>query len=238
VKIIVFDVYGKFAHFRKFYTNSSSLTYSVPPRTTIEGMIAGILGYERDSYYDVLAADRLNIAVKKMGPTRKIMQSLNYIKADSPGKLNYPTEHTQIPFEILTGDKNVRYRIYLHHIEEKLHHKIKERIINNRPVFPLYFGCAPFSCYMEFVGEYEGEWSSSSEYTAITTVIDTSKISKINIQNIEGAFMKERMARDFGNNRTIKEVCSYIYEQDGKSLDVIVDGEYCSISNGENILFL
>ncbi len=65
MKITVFDLYGKFAHFRKFYTNSSSLTYLIPPRTTIEGIIAALLGYERDSYYDVLSVDKLNIAVKK-----------------------------------------------------------------------------------------------------------------------------------------------------------------------------
>ena len=49
--LLVFDISGKFAHFRKYYTNSSSLTYLVPPRTSIYGLIAGILGLERDSYY-------------------------------------------------------------------------------------------------------------------------------------------------------------------------------------------
>ncbi len=112
MKVIVFDLYGKFAHFRKFYTNSSSLSYSIPPRTTIEGMIGALLGYDRDSYYEILGADKLKIAVKKMSKTRKIMQSLNYIKADSPGKLKFPKEHTQIPFEILVGDEIIKYRIY------------------------------------------------------------------------------------------------------------------------------
>lgn len=83
MKMIIFDLYGRFAHFRKFYTNSSSLSYSVPPRTTIEGIIAALLGYERDSYYDLLDVDKLNVAVRKIGESRKVMQSLNYIKADS-----------------------------------------------------------------------------------------------------------------------------------------------------------
>ncbi|MCF6464459.1 type I-B CRISPR-associated protein Cas5 [Clostridium sp. Cult2] len=236
--MIAFDIYGKFAHFRKFYTNSSSLTYSVPPRTTIEGMIAALLGYERDSYYELLGADKLNIAVKKIGATRKIMQSLNYMKADSPGKLNSPTEHTQIPFEILTGDRNLRYRIFLYHIDDAIQDEIKKRTKNNRPVFPLYFGCAPFSCYIEYIDEYEWEWAISSEYKNITTVIDTSRISKINIESMDGSLIKERMTRDFSVGRTIKEVCSYIYEQEGRSLNVIIEGGFCRLSNGENIMFL
>ena len=62
---VIFDIESKYAHFRKVYTNSSSLTYSVPPRTTLEGIIAAILGYERDTYYKMLDSSSVNIAVKK-----------------------------------------------------------------------------------------------------------------------------------------------------------------------------
>lgn len=64
MKFLVFDLKGKFAHFRKFYTNSSSLSYLVPPRTVIEGMVAAILGFERDSYYDMFSAENLLVAVQ------------------------------------------------------------------------------------------------------------------------------------------------------------------------------
>jgi len=49
---IVLDVSGDFAHFRKPHTTSPAQTFGVPPRTTIAGMIAGMLGLGRDSYYD------------------------------------------------------------------------------------------------------------------------------------------------------------------------------------------
>src|SRR5699024_8934235 len=125
MRIVIFELSGKFAHFRKFYTNSSSLSYSVPPRTTAEGIIAAILGYDRDSYYDLLNVDNLGIAVEKMNRTRKIMQSLNYIRATSPGDIISPKDHTQIPFELLTGDENVRYRFYVTHKEQTILEEIK-----------------------------------------------------------------------------------------------------------------
>ncbi|MCB5267201.1 MAG: CRISPR-associated protein Cas5, partial [Candidatus Cloacimonetes bacterium] len=34
---------GNLAHFRKFYTNASSLSYTIPPRTAICGLVASIL---------------------------------------------------------------------------------------------------------------------------------------------------------------------------------------------------
>lgn len=238
MKVLVFDLYGKFAHFRKFYTNSSSLSYSMPPRTTIEGIIGALLGYERDSYYDILGTDKLNVGIKKMGKTRKIMQSLNYIKADNPGKLMFPKEHTQIPFEILVGDNNVRYRIYLHHEYEEIYNQIKNRIVYNTPVFPLYFGCAPFSCYIQFIDEFEGEWTNSEEYEIIVTAIRYKEIDEIDIESIKGTLIKEKMARDFDKDRIIKEIDSYVYEQEGKPLKVKIKGYYVKLSNGENILFL
>ncbi|SHI17190.1 type I-B CRISPR-associated protein Cas5b [Sporanaerobacter acetigenes] len=238
MKMIIFDLYGRFAHFRKFYTNSSSLSYSVPPRTTIEGIIAALLGYERDSYYDLLDVDKLNVAVRKIGESRKVMQSLNYIKADSPGKLNFPKEHTQIPFEILTADKNIRYRLYVNHENVDVLKEIEERTMQNRPVFPLYFGSAPFSCYIEYVDKAEWNWSTSDQYKIISSVINSEKVEEIDIESVEGSLLKERMPRSFGENRTIKEVTTYVYEESGQPLKVKFSEKYCELSNGENIIFL
>ena len=236
--MIIFELWGKFAHFRKFYTNSSSLSYSVPPRTTIEGIIAALLGYDRDSYYELLNADNLHVAVKKMGRSRKIMQSINYMKATSSGELNSPKEHTQIPFELLVGDNNIRYRFYVTHEDEEVLEVIYERISRNRPVFPLYFGSAPFSCYIDYIDKLEWEWSQSDEYESISTVINNDKIQEIDIKNSRGYLIKERMPRDFNQDRVIKEVTTYIYEEEGKLLRAKIDGKYVKLSNGENIVFL
>ena len=238
MKMVIFDLWGKFAHFRKFYTNSSSLSYSIPPRTTIEGMIGALLGYERDSYYKILNSDNLHLAIKKLGKTRKIMQSLNYIKATSSGELISPKSHTQIPFELIAGDENIRYRFYVVHEDEKIMSEIIERISKNRPVYPLCFGRAPFSCYINYIDEVEFNLDKSNEYEVVCTVIKSDKIEQINIEKIEGSLIKERMPRDFKENRIIEDVTTYIYEAEGKPLEVKINGEYIKLSNGENIVFL
>ncbi len=238
MKMIIFELWGKFAHFRKFYTNSSSLSYSVPPRTTIEGIIAALLGYDRDSYYELLNADNLHVAVKKLGRSRKVMQSINYMKATSSGELNSPKEHTQIPFELLVGNNNIRYRFYVTHEDEQVLKEISERISKNRPVFPLYFGSAPFSCYIDYIDKLEWTWNENAEYELISTVINNDKIQEIDIINIEGHLMRERMPRDFGKGRVIKEVTTYVYEDEGRPLRARIDGKYARLSNGESIVFL
>lgn len=238
MKIIIFELWGKFAHFRKFYTNSSSLSYSVPPRTTVEGIIAAILGYERDSYYEILNVDKLGIAVEKVSRTRKIMQSLNYIRATSPGDIISPKEHTQIPFELLTGDTNIRYRFYVTHKDKNILEDIQSRVLNNNPVYPLCFGSAPFGCYIDYVDSVVGKWIESNEYETVTTVINNEKIEEIDMENIQGSLIKERMPRDFGEGRIINELGTYVYEESGNPLKVKIKGEYLKLSNGENIVLL
>ena len=81
--LVIFDLTGAFAMFRKFYTNSSSLSYPFPPRTTIAGLIAGLLGYERDSYSEDLGLMRCDIAVSVRVPVRRVMQTINYVMTEA-----------------------------------------------------------------------------------------------------------------------------------------------------------
>lgn len=195
---LVFDLKGKFAHFRKFYTNSSSLSYSVPPRTTIEGLIAAILGYERDSYYEILDSQKLNIGLKKLTPTRKIVQSLNYIKATSISHVIKPKEHTQVPFEIVTSEGNLGYRVYVNHIDERLMEDLEDRLKNNRFHYVPYLGVASFNLSIEFIGRFHGERKFDEDFVEISSIIRKSLIKEGGLDvNIEGIIVKEKCQGTF-----------------------------------------
>ncbi|ELY96630.1 CRISPR-associated protein Cas5, Hmari subtype [Natrialba chahannaoensis JCM 10990] len=60
---ISFTISGEWAHFRRIDTTTAKQTYRVIPRTTVIGLLAGILGYDRDSYYDDFHPDKCDIAV-------------------------------------------------------------------------------------------------------------------------------------------------------------------------------
>lgn len=133
--ILSFELCGKVAHFRKFYSNASALSYTLPPRTTILGLLAGILELPRDSYYGEDTChnlDSLLIGVRLNTSIRKAFQKLNYLKiGDSSGKITMPNSlikgnvenwdshiqqfirfsgqvhHSQTPIEIIIPD-NIR----------------------------------------------------------------------------------------------------------------------------------
>ena len=50
MKCLVFDIKGDYGHFKKYYTTSSPLTFSIPPRTTVSGMIGALIGLDKEEY--------------------------------------------------------------------------------------------------------------------------------------------------------------------------------------------
>lgn len=153
-EILIFDLVGKFAHFRKFYTNSSSLSYHFPPRTAIEGIISAILGKERDSYYDLFLPTKSKIAVSTRTQTRSIMQTVNYLFVKSLGDLSGRGPRTQVPIEIITSDdiyEDLRYRVYFYHEDVGLTKELEERIKQSTYHYPISFGLANFLCNVDFV---------------------------------------------------------------------------------------
>lgn len=153
-KVLVFDIKSKLAHFRKINTNSSSLTYLVPPRTTIMGILAGILGRERDSYYTDESFSTMNIGVAPMNQHRINTQSINYLAIDSPNDVTGYKNHTQVPVEFLTSSEDVCFRVYLS-CEEKLFFEIKSALVEERYIYSPSLGLAYCLADIDYIGEFE-----------------------------------------------------------------------------------
>jgi len=103
-EVVLCDLRGKFGHFRRFYTNSSSLSYPIPPPTVVRGIVGAALGLERHEYADRLAGLRMGIGVRQ--PLRTIMQTINalLVKNASDKELRGFEARTQIPTQLLIPD--------------------------------------------------------------------------------------------------------------------------------------
>ncbi|MCM8747880.1 CRISPR-associated protein Cas5 [Thermomicrobiaceae bacterium CFH 74404] len=100
-QVVRFTLRGKFAHFRRFYTNSSSLTYPIPPPTVIRGIVGAALGLSRAEYPAVLAD--LRVAVRPRGQARTVFQGINALKVvnSTDRELRGLEPRTQIPTQFL-----------------------------------------------------------------------------------------------------------------------------------------
>jgi len=59
-------------HFKRVGRSVTKQTYRIPPRTTVAGMLAAIVGSDRDSYYDVFGADTSAIAITPLFDIRTV----------------------------------------------------------------------------------------------------------------------------------------------------------------------
>lgn len=239
MKILVFDLVGRYAHFKKVYSNSSSLSYFIPPRTTINGIIAAILGLERDTYYDDFNLEKVNIAVKVNNPLRKMMQTINYIFYKSQVDLVKRTHPTQVPFEAVLGqDGNISYRIYVNMKDDVKFNKLIDLIKNNKAQYIPSLGVLTFMCSTKYVGVFDAAPSNTEDYLEISSAINMDNFIQESLKINENMhIVKEQMPRNFHSNRVPDKLYDYLFDYYGNKITLKINCDYYSI-NGENIIFM
>lgn len=222
--ILIFDIYGPVAHFRKYYTNSSSLSYAFPPRTVITGLVAGLLGWERDSYYNILSPEHCSVATKLQCGYRKIFQTVNYLFVKSLSDLNGRSGHTQIPMELVVpalGEKVISYRIYFTHQDKKIMKELANVLENKKYHYPPYLGLSEFIATVEPVAlkGVKIKPIPPGEIVELCTPVNTSLLEKnglfFEIPDSDAAlqYLKERMPLFFLPGRKPGGVADFIFER-------------------------
>ena len=247
-EILIFDLKGRLAHFRKYFTNSSSLSYTFPPRTVIIGLVAGLLGEERDTYYEKLNDSHCKVAISLKTPVRKIMQTMNYINTsnysiDALLSDNPNFEHVQIPLEVVcpVDDLEICYRIYLSC--ETIHQELKNRLEQNLFVYPPYLGITEFLGEIEFISEGTVSEISHESPVNLSTVCRKSAIIDrgLKFEDANAQYLLEKMPADFSGKREVTRYEEYIFERNGKAIAASLKEPAYQISykdQSENIIFM
>jgi len=236
--ILVLKAWGKYAHFRKVYSNSSSLSYYAPPRSTVCGMLAAVLGLERDSYYDAFSPEKVKIAVKIASPLRKMVHTVNYIYMKGMSDLINRKQGTQVPFEIVAGNEDsLCYHIYVAMEDEAMFHQLADLTGDNKSKYPPALGAAPFLCCLEHAAVYSCERIRAEEAVEIHSIAALSEIEENSIVVRENRLVKEDMPFHLKENRLSEQLKGYIFDYTGKPLIFIPKNGYYGIE-GENIVFM
>ncbi len=225
--VLVFDLLGPMAHFRKYYTNTSALTYGFPPRTVLMGIVAAVLGFERDTYYEALGCGRYAVAVKT--PVRRLLQTVNYVrtKKEDLGLLRrlQQVPGTQNPLEFLLPggeEKSLCFRVFFSHPDVSLLDEAALRLRDGRTCFPLYLGiteCLATARFLGFYGKGEYQEMPSAARAEFTSVINVAHLDKIDLSGEESLnLVRERAPYGFGAGRTLQPPIAVVYESKGRPL--------------------
>lgn len=231
--VLAFDLWGEYGHYRKIYTTTSPLTYSIPPRTAITGLIGAILGLGKNEYLGHFSKKDAKIAVQVLNPVKKITLSENLIDTKKAGKMmNQIRQRTQIRIELL---KNPKYRIYLTHTDTDLQKDLTEKLKKHHSVYTPCLGLSEHIANFGYAGEYKAE--TLEEVTAlIHTAIPEPSILDMEFESGK-EYIQESMPNEMTPNRVVTEYMSVIIEQKGKPVNATVTGA-TKLDNGKHITFL
>lgn len=242
MKVLVFDIWGDYAHFRKFYTTTSPLTFSFPPPPTIAGILGAIYGTDKNTnneYLDKFSYEKCKVAVRIMVPIKKVRMGLNLLETKGTN-LKVPMSdknlepRTQIRTEFL---KEPKFRIYVFHEEEKIFEDLIEKIKNHKTIYTVSLGLSELIANFSFVGVLNFEHAHDDKPIDLNSVFTITNLLKNGLIIEEGKkYFKEKIPVVMRQDRVVKRYEDVIFEPDGKTIKAKVKN-YFKLENGENIVF-
>jgi CRISPR-associated protein Cas5h len=166
IPFVTFRYYGKYAHFRRPYTNVSSLSYPFPPRPTIVGLLGAILGVQKDKVAKLFNDEHLKVAVSIEQQVKTVTHVTNFRQDGSGGieysikrpkkdwkpkklkNIPYYNKATQIPMELLRAPS---FLIYTHLADNGLYEQLLSRLKTERYVYTPCLGLSEFLANIEYI---------------------------------------------------------------------------------------
>jgi CRISPR-associated protein Cas5 subtype I-B len=170
--MIFIDIESSRAQFRNHFCNTSFVSYPFPPRITVTGIFASILGFDIDSYHRHFSDAQIAICIK----SKKLYKATTTLNHREPTKYNQAVQvHSEY---IRSSEGKVKYRLYY---QGQLESSILNSLQNYNG-YHLYLGVT--ECLADITDYGNAEYcpkSISDEYMYIDSVLPVDIISAADI---------------------------------------------------------
>jgi CRISPR-associated protein Cas5h len=231
--VIVFDLWGDYAHFRKYFTTTSPLTFLLPPRTALMGLIGAVCGLKKEGYIPAFAGDQAQLAVSIRTPAKKVRMAENLIDTKTALLMGKIRNRTQIRLELV---KDPRYRVYVSLQNQALRDLLKEMLVGHKCVYTPYLGISELIANFSYVGEYVAEARAPDEHVNIVSALNADLIRDLTIEDNKEYF-SEVMPCDMAADRSVTRYSKIVYERNGQAINARVT-ECVELEQGEFIAFM
>lgn len=248
-EILIFDIISEYGHFRKYNTTTSPLTYSIPTRTAVAGILGAILGMERelaDGLYpdgvipvqEFFSKANSDIAIQILNSVKKENVAINLINTKSSFYDLSKAGRTQIEFELV---KNVKYRVFFALNNQSGFNELAKRIKTKNHHFSPYLGLAQCTASVEFVDIKQAKpmVNSDESYIDIITAVNLSKtFGELPVDfDYSAMYSANNMPIEMNRNREVLEYSEVLIEKNGLPVKAKVK-DYYTIENYGNVVFL
>jgi CRISPR-associated protein Cas5h len=256
-KCLSFTVSAPFAHFRKVETSSTRLSYGLPPRTTVSGLLAAMLGLERDSYYEVMDLTHSAVSINVTNPIRQYQMPIKHRNTDknvyetAGNKRTLKIQYPQHPEEIDEGKHHQRvahtmlrdaaYRINVWLSTDELYDELKSLLENGESHYTPSLGLSECIASIEYHGEHTPDPVSvaGDEIVAIDSAIPQSSAtipagSDVAVTTEQVPAAMQRVETPLPSRRTTAYT-AYQYQEDGEAVPATTD--VAASVDGNTVIF-
>ena len=247
MEILTFDLVGKMAHFRKYYANNTAMSFTIPPRTALMGILASIMGLPRDSYYKDFSSDNLKFGIRILQPVKKSFHRLNMLMIKGEKDFQGRQGHTQTPFEVVTGlnirTDEVRYRIYLTNsgaINPGIFQDCAAKLLSLNAVYAVTFGVANFTAQVINVRLiHSNDWAKlefeKPGSVRVHSAIPSERVTGINPVlgklNLEEELLPANFIENYKRELT-SPMWRVLFSTDGKPMEIQAEGSFYELKYG------
>lgn len=247
-RLIVFELSGEYGHFRKFNATTSPLTYPIPTRTALTGILGAVLGLERETAHgvftdntlaiqEVFRGDACQLAVQLLSPVKKVNIGFNLLDTGNSFYEIHKSGRTQIEYELL---KNPTFRVFVQHNDSALFDRLAKKLIDRSHHFTPYLGLSQFTALLD-----KAQVTSGTVRTATTGYVPVQ--SAVNLSLLKTAtpvefdptnrYNVETMPMELSRDRVITRYGEVLVNARGGTVLVRAD-EWVETPDFGNILFL
>jgi len=225
-----FELRGDWGHFRRVEGNIVKQTYRIIPRTTVAGLVAAMLGLERDSYYEAFGPSVSAVAIEPIDELRTInipqntlstakehmttMPSRGHARISMPDPTELRQQHN---YEVLVDPA---YRVDVRLANDELRDRLRDRLRDGTAYYPPSLGLSEYLAEVTYLGEFDVT-PRPPETTAVDSTVleavdsvELTPNTKVKVER-SPAFMKA----DSGGRKTTA-FQSLAYATDGEPLRV------------------
>ncbi len=226
MRVAVFQYRGRFAHFLRAETTVNAMTYPVPPRTVLLGLIGAVLGFAKDTAQERLADAKIAVAgaipstfwhkanMRKNLPTPLSFQIKNSEKGSSKDEKN-----TRVPQEFLWKPD---FRVFVS-LPADVHETLVERVAYRRWHFTPCLGLSELIADLNWIDQFEATANHNGVQQVNSVVLlDAGKLDSVTATASNLALHKVRMPRNVTTDRVFSHA-NYLVERHGKAIPMETD---------------
>lgn len=176
-----FTVRGPWGHFRRIEGNIVKQTYRIIPRTTVAGLLAAVLGIERDSYYELFRPDTSAVAIEPVQPLRTLNMPMNTLSTagedltslNPRGKISVKLPNPEKPrqqhnYEVLVDPA---YRLDIALDDTAVYQELRETLEAGKSHYVPSLGLSEHLAEIDYHGEFDVEEGTSNGVVEVDSAV-------------------------------------------------------------------